>query len=140
MRVVFRQCIFRHSHCNRPRMIQETFRYLREWSACMGMNPADLIEVGVPRSEDGRLTAYTCALEYPLPAIDEDAEVSLGELPGGRYAVLRVEKDPAHIEKAVLQLKTAHMPGHGLVQDPYRPVYEIFQGHELDYCVPLLGK
>lgn len=136
LRVIFRQCSFRDSLRNRSQCIQRTFDFLRQWSTCMGLNTAELIEVGIPVLEGDQLASYTCCLEYVLPTIDENADVSLGELPGGRYAVLRVEK--SHIEHAVWQLRSIYMPENGLVQDPHRPVYEVFNGHELEYCVPLV--
>lgn len=138
LRVVFRQCVFRNPHQNSSKQIQETFKFLRQWSACMGLNPAEFVEVGIPRLENDRLAAYTCCLEYVLPSIDENADVSLGELPGGLCAVLRVEKNPARIEQAIWQFKTAYLPENHLKQDPHRPVYEIFHEKELEYCVPLI--
>ncbi len=138
LRVIFRECVFKDPGNPCSKQIQQTFQFLREWSACMGLNPAELIEVGVPVIKAGRLAAYTCCLEYVLPAIDESAPVSLGELPGGTYAVLRVENSPACIEQAVWQFQTGYLPEHALTQDPCRPVYEIFHGQDLEYCIPLI--
>lgn len=138
LRVVFRQCVFRNPHPNINKQIQDTFKFLRQWSACMRLNPAEFVEVGIPRIEDDRLISYTCCLEYVLPSIDENADVSLGELPGGRYAVLRVEKNPTRMEQAIWLFKTAYLLENHLQQDPRRPVYEIFHEKELEYCVPVL--
>ncbi len=124
---------------NYERCIRETFQFLRQWSLCQGLNPAELLEVGVPVVEDNRLSTYTCCLEYVLPFLDENSDVSLGELPGGRYAIMRVEKTPEKIGKAVAQFNRIYMHDQHLVQAVHRPVYEIYYEHEMEYCVPLLG-
>lgn len=77
-------------------------------------------------------------MEYPLPFLDEASQVSLGELPGGRYAVMRVDKTPAVIRKTIHQFNSLYIPENGLVQDEHRPVYEIYYEHTMEYCVPVV--
>lgn len=137
LRVVFRECIFRDPARNYDREIRQTFQFLREWSICMGLHPAELIHVGIPGLAGDRLAAYTCCLEYVLPFIDENAEVSLGELPGGRYAVVRVEKVPSKIGQAIREFHSVYMHEELLVQDLHRPVYEVYYEKDMEYCVPL---
>jgi DNA gyrase inhibitor GyrI len=137
--VVFRRCTFSGNHRNCDCRIEKTFQFLREWATCAGINPAELIQVGVPVFQESVLNSYTCCLEYPLPYLDEFADVSLGELPGGKYMVTRREMIPHSIDLEIWNLMQNQLRQDGIAPDPRRPVYEIFHPHgAIDYCVAVL--
>lgn len=139
VQAVFRQCVFREHESNYDGCIRQTFQFLREWVVCMGLNPAELLHIGIPVLEDDRLAMYTCCMEYPLLFLDEDSQVSLGVLPGGRYAVLRMEKTPNIIRTSIQQFNNVYIPENGLVRDEHRPVYEIYHEQTMEYCIPILN-
>jgi DNA gyrase inhibitor GyrI len=132
------ECTLHEQHPDHHTCICETFQFLREWASCMGLNCADLLEVGVPTLEHNQIVRYTCCLEYPLDYLDEHAAVSLGELPGGRYAVTHLEKAPDSVGGDIRLLLDAYLEEQNLQRDPGRPIYEIYNQHSAEYCVPLL--
>jgi DNA gyrase inhibitor GyrI len=137
MPVVFLKCTLGDHHWDHDKRIRETFEFIRQWAGCMRLNPEDLVQVGLPTLKDGQLTEYTCCLEYPLGYIDEHAEVNLGELPGGTYAVTRVDETSHGIGLDIRQMVEAYLQEQQLAQDPHRPIREIYHRHFTEYCIPL---
>jgi DNA gyrase inhibitor GyrI len=71
-------------------------------------------------------------IEFPLP---EKLDVKI--LPGGHYAILKVEKVPSKIRSAIRTFRGDYLPDHELIPDEERPVYEIYFKDTLEYCVPI---
>ena len=138
VQVAYRECTFREGKGDCASRIHRTFQYLREWAVCMGLNPAELLQIGIPTLHDGALAGYACCLEYMLPYLDEHSEVSIMVLPGGRYAVMPLEKTLEQAGEILALLHSGYdLSEHQIVPDPHRPVYEIFHPHSTDYCVPV---
>ena len=134
--VVHRFILFHNRTINPDPVIRPTFRALRERLTEIGLDPDTLLHVGVPELADGQLVSYDCCIEFPLPENSEDVKV----LPGGRYAVLTVEKSPSKIGPAIRAFRGDYLPDHGLVLDEERSVYEIYFKETMEYCFPIREK
>ena len=91
-----------------------------------GLDPGTLLHIGVPTLDGKEIVTYDCCIEFPLPIDDESDEVKQKTLSGGGYAVLRVDKKPGEIGKAIRQLYGDYIPENQIVIDESRPVYEIY--------------
>ena len=133
LQVIHCLLLFRSNAGNPDKIIRPAFRRLRQRVTEFGLVPDTLLHVGVPELVDGLLVSYDCCIEFPLPESVEDVKI----LPGGRYAVLTVEKSPLKINTAIRAFRGDYLPDHGLVPDEERPVYEIYFKDTLEYCVPI---
>jgi DNA gyrase inhibitor GyrI len=124
--------LFRSNAANPDKVIRPAFRKLRLRVMEFGLDPDGLLHIGIPEVLGGQLVSYDCCIEFPLP---EKPDVK--SLPGGRYAVLIVEKIPSKINPAIRSFRGDYLPDHGLIPDEERPVYEIYFADTLEYCVPI---
>lgn len=138
VQVIYKTCIFRHSKEDYDKKIRLAFQTLHEWADRFGLDPGQLLHVGIPTLDEKQLTMYECCIEFPLPMMEEDSEIQLKTLPGGSYAVLRMEKTPAKIGKAIQRFHADYIPENDLVVDEQRPTYEIYYKDMMEYCVPIL--
>ena len=115
----------------------EAFQIIREWVVMYGLDPGTLLHIGVPTLDGKEIVTYDCCIEFPLPIDDESDEVKQKTLAGGGYAVLRVDKKPGEIGKAIRQLYGDYIPENQIVIDESRPVYEIYYEDTMEYCVPV---
>jgi DNA gyrase inhibitor GyrI len=123
-----------HSALGNPdKVIRPAFKMLRQCVTEYGLDPDTLLHVGIPELSDGMLISYDCCIEFSLPESLDEAKI----LPGGRYAVLTVEKTPSKIASAIRSFHGDYLSDHGLVLDEERPVYEIYFKDTLEYCVPI---
>ena len=102
-----------------------------------GLDPDTLLHVGIPTLDQDQLATYECCLEFPLPMESENDKIGHKTLPGGRYLILRIKKNPQEIGKAIRQLYGDYIPDNQLVIDETRPTYEIYDEDYLAYCVPV---
>jgi len=137
--VISKTCIFRHPKENHDKKIRQAFQTLREWTVRFGLDPKRLLHIGIPTVDDKQLIMYECCIEFPIPMMEEDANIQLKTLPGGVYAVLRIEKSPAKIGNAIRRLHADYIPDNDLVIDSERPTYEIYYEDTMEYCVPILS-
>jgi len=138
LQVISRTCVFRHSRENHDKKIRQAFQALREWTVQFGLDPKQLLHIGIPTVEEKQLVMYECCMEFHLPMMEDNTEIQLKTLPGGSYAVLRVEKTPTKIGKAIQRFHADYIPDNDLVIDELRPTYEIYYEDTLEYCVPIL--
>jgi len=132
LQVVHSLLLFQANSGNPDKVIRPAFQRLRQCVTEFGLDPDCLLHVGVPELDDWQLVSYDCCIEFPLPATP-DVKI----LPGGRYAVLSVEKTPAKISPAIRAFRGDYLPDHELFIDDERPVYEIYFKDTLEYCIPL---
>jgi len=139
VQVVHKMCLFRNPAKPRgyDKRIRQTFQQLREWIVCCGLEPRNLLHIGVPVLEDKQLIMYDCCIEFPFPVLEEHRDITLRVLPGGEYALLRVEKTPARIAKAIQLFYSDYVPRNALILDEERPTYEIYYEDTMEYCVPI---
>ena len=135
VRVAHKLCIFPVSRTRPDKKIRAAFKDLREWVLNFGWNPDDLLHIGIPTVDGKDLVTYDCCIEFPLPLDDESAKVKQKILPGGRYAVLSIEKNPQKIAKAIRQFRGDYLHEHNIIVDEERPTYEIYYEDTMEYCV-----
>lgn len=140
VQVAYKTCLFRSTTLpgSYDKRIRSTFQMLREWLVCFGLDPKTFLHIGIPGLENNQLVTYDCCIEFPLPVVENKADIGIKILPGGQYALLRVEKTRAKIEKAIQRLYSEYIPAHHLILEEDRPTYEIYYEDTMEYCVPLL--
>ena len=138
VQVISRTCVFRHSKENQDKKIRQAFQALREWTVRFGLDPKQLLHIGIPTIDEKQLVMYECCMEFNLPMMEDNAEIQLKTLPGGSYAVLRVEKTPAKIGRSIRAFHADYIPDNDLVIDDLRPIYEIYYEDTMEYCLPIL--
>ena len=139
VRVVHKLCIF-PTNRNRPdKKIRKAFQNLREWVVMYGLDPETLLHIGIPTLEEKEIITYDCCIEFPLPIDDESNEIKQKTLTGGQYAVLRIDKKPQEIGKAIRQLYGDYIPDNQIVVDESRPIYEFYYEDTMEYCVPVFA-
>jgi AraC family transcriptional regulator len=137
VRVAHKLCLFRVGS-NRPyKQIHATFQALREWLVTFDLDPDSLLHIGIPVLDEKLLVTYGCCIEFPLPIDSDRQDIDVQTLPGGRYAILRIEKTPAKISRAIRQFQADYLPEHH-IRDENRPVYEIYYRDTMEYCVPVI--
>ena len=86
------------------------------------------------------LITYDCCIEFPLPLDDERSDdIRQKSLPGGTYAVLRIEKIRSKIARSIRQFQRDYIPENQIIVDESRPIYEIYYKDTMEYCVPITG-
>jgi DNA gyrase inhibitor GyrI len=139
IQVAHKLCVFPAS-LDRPfKKINETFHALREWVVNFGLDPDTLLHIGMSSLDDKVLVTYDCCIEFPLPIQGMNNDVDVKSLPGGTYAILRIEKKPSIISKSIRQFQSDYIPENQLVVDENRPIYEIYYVDTMEYCVPIVG-
>ncbi|MGZ6317603.1 MAG: GyrI-like domain-containing protein [Anaerolineales bacterium] len=140
IRVVHKLCVFSGNPKRYPDpRIRKSFQSLREWLVGYGLDPDDLLHIGIPTLDNDDLVTYDCCIEFPLPIDDESEGIRQELLPGGRYAILRIEKKPNKITKAIREFRGDYIPDNQLDIDASRPVYEFYYVDTMEYCVPIIG-
>jgi DNA gyrase inhibitor GyrI len=132
--VLYHACLLESTPRGVDRRIRRTFQGLRERASEYGLDPDSLLYVGIPEVVGGEAVSYTCCIEFPIPVEDAGPR---GTPPGGRYAVLTVDKVPAEIKKAIRALRGDYLLENDLIVDEDRRVYEIYFKNTLEYCVPI---
>jgi DNA gyrase inhibitor GyrI len=139
VQVAHKLCIF-PANQNKPfKKINETFQSLREWVANFGLDPDTLLHVGIPSLDEKVLVTYSCCIEFPLPIDEGSNGIDIKSLSGGLYAILRIEKKPSKISKAIRQFHGDYIPENQIVVDENRQIYEIYYADTMEYCVPVIG-
>ena len=120
--------------------IHECFQRVQAWVRERGYDPFSQLNVGALRSMDGRPSSYDCCVQVPGQVQSGSGDVEIQELPGGRYAVVRIRKDPAIIGDSIRRFyqDALRAPQNKIEIDGQRPTYEIYFESTLEYCVPIL--
>ena len=139
IRVAHKLCVF-PINPNKPyRKINDTFQALREWVVFFGLEPDTLLHIGIPSREDKELISYSCCIEFPLPIDEISSDIDVKSLSGGTYGILRIEKKPGKIARAIRQFHGDYIPENQIVVDESRPIYEIYYADTMEYCVPVIA-
>ena len=85
------------------------------------------------------LVTYDWCIEFSLLIQEDNPSLGVATLPGGKYAVLIVEKTRAKIGKAIRQFRGDYVFEHELILDEDRPIYEIYYDTTMEYCIPLIA-
>jgi DNA gyrase inhibitor GyrI len=117
--------------------IRESFLKVQQWVKGLGQDPHASLTIGVIHQAGGQLSHYDCCVQMPEGTPATGDEISIQDLPGGRYAILTITKDPAVIGPTIGRFYREYLPQSGLQVDAARPTYEIYFDHTMEYCVPL---
>jgi DNA gyrase inhibitor GyrI len=117
--------------------IRRGFQEVFSWASQNRVNITRLLCIGVPYLDQKRLTSYWCCLQVPEAEPYDGKGLEFGELPGGRFAVLNIPKDPESISAAIARFYSDYAPQSQLALDETRPSYEIYYEHTMQFCVPL---
>jgi DNA gyrase inhibitor GyrI len=117
--------------------IKEGFGQVKRWAEQHERTVADRLIIGIPHIVERQLTGYDCCVEpaYIAPPLPQGWQTK--HLPGGRYAVLALEKDSATIGQQIGQFIAEYVPQHQLILDATRASYEVYYAQTMDYCVPI---
>ena len=139
IQVAHKLCAFPASPNMPFKKINETFQSLREWVVNFGLDPDTLLHIGIPSLDGKVLVTYSCCIEFPLPINETSNGVDVKSLSGGTYAILRIEKKPNEISKAIRRFHQDYIPENQIVVDENRQIYEIYYADTMEYCVPIVG-
>ena len=114
------------------------FRELEGWLKIHKFETDLLHRYGVPHTVDGHLVSYWCCIEAPDGLLEGGKGVTVGELAGGRYAVLSLVKDSEIIGSAIDRFYNEYVPAHGLELDNSRHPIEVYYHERMEYCAPVL--
>ncbi|WP_322494390.1 GyrI-like domain-containing protein [Chloroflexus sp.] len=118
--------------------IRDGFQRVKDWAQQYGYDLSKLKVIGIPHTNGMQLIGYECALEIPAAIPQDTEDVQIKQLPGGRYAILSLAKDPTTIGENIRRFFVEYVPQHQLIIDPKRPSYEVYYEYSMDFCVPIL--
>jgi DNA gyrase inhibitor GyrI len=117
--------------------IGEGFGQVKRWLEHYDHSLAERLIVGIPHVVERHLIGYDCCVEAAHIATAVPQGWQTKQLPGGRYAVLSLEKDSATIGERIGQFFAEYVPQHQLMLDATRPSYEVYYAQTMDYCIPI---
>lgn len=117
--------------------ISERFGRARAWLQGRGLQPSAYLTIGAGTFQ-GTQQVYDCCIQVPDGITSGSGEVVIKDLPGGRYAVLSMRKEPAVIGETLRRFYHEYVPQNRIRIDAVRPTYEIYFEGTMDYCVPVL--
>ncbi len=118
-------------------VIRSHFDRVKEWAQRYGSDPARVPAIGIAEVADGRLQAYQCCIPIPDDAPDNSPEMGIQTLPGGLYAVLRIQKQSNVIGQTIGRFFQEVVPAAAWQIDPTRPTCEVYWAETMDFCVPV---
>jgi len=118
--------------------IAECFRRVQAWLKERGHDPMTRLTIGAINMVDGQLSSYECCVQVPDQVQCGSEGVGIKDLPGGRYAVMSIEKDPRIIGESIGRFYQEYVPQHDIRIDGARPTYEVYYERTMEYCVPVL--
>jgi DNA gyrase inhibitor GyrI len=117
--------------------IAEGFRQVKRWLEQHDQARAERLVIGIPHVVERQLIGYDCCVELTHIGSLIPQGWQSKQLPGGRYAVLSLEKDSATIGERIGQFFAEYVPQHQLTLDATRPSYEVYYAQTMDYCIPI---
>ncbi|WP_298820165.1 GyrI-like domain-containing protein [Chloroflexus sp.] len=135
--IVYTPVFLQQTQGNYSEQIRNGFENIKNWARQRGYDPSTFRLIGVPQSDGAQLVSYECALELEAATLPTD-DISTRQLPGGRYAILSLAKDPTTIGATISHFFTVYIPQQRLIIDRQRPIYEVYDERVMEYCVPIL--
>lgn len=117
--------------------IAEGFSQVKRWLEQHDQAAAERLIIGIPQVVERQLIGYDCCVEPAHIATSLPQGWQSKHLPGGRYAVLSLEKDSATIGERIGQFFAEYVPQYKLILDATRPSYEVYYAQTMDYCIPI---
>jgi DNA gyrase inhibitor GyrI len=137
MRVACLSCPAGGDQAEMAPCIRAAFQRVQAFMRGLDHDPYTLLTIGALRMEEGRLATYDCCVQVPADVQAGTSDIAITDLPGGRYAVLSIVKDPAVIGPTIGRFYREYAANQQLVLDPTRPTYEVYYEKTMEYCVPL---
>ncbi len=130
--------------------LNAAFQQACRWVEARGLFRPDTLIIGVPHDNPditpNARCRYDACVTVPADVTRGTGEVDVQDLPGGKYAVQRIEvEDPAEIGRTVDAMYGEWLPGSGYQADD-RPPLEIYHDSGeprpktrivLDFCIPV---
>lgn len=137
-RVAFLQLETDQAAGNFDLAIRNTFDRVKAWVSARGGDVTAVPAIGIAHVTEGRLHAYECCIPMAetLPVGAQD-EVGVRTLPGGKYAVVQIEKQSAIIGETIGRFFQEYVPAARLQIDDARPTLEVYWDTTMDFCVPI---
>ncbi len=135
--VAYTFCKLQQAMGSYSEQIRDGFERMKRWARQHGYDLSTLRLIGVPHTSNAQLIGYDCALEIPEASFQQVRDVPTKLLPGGRFAVLSLEKDSSAIGESIGRFFAEYVPQHRLIVDAQRLSYEIYYELTMDLCVPI---
>jgi len=119
--------------------IRRTFDRVKTWVRGHGGTVDTVPAIGIASVQDGKLQSYECCIpisENLSP--DEDSALDVKVLPGGKYVIVKIEKQSEIIGETIRRFFEEYVPNANLQIDNSRPTYEVYWDKTMDFCVPIL--
>lgn len=120
------------------RAIRGLFERVQQWLQEIGYDPYTRWTVGSIWAVEERLLRYDCCIEVPDEVESPPEGIAIKKLPGGKYAVVTIEKDAQVIPETVRRFHEEYALQNNLQVDATRPSYEVYFEGVMEYCAPLL--
>ena len=130
--------------------LNAAFQQVCGWVAGQGLFGPDTLVIGVPHDNPdvtpNDRCRYDACVTVPASVATASAEVDIQDLPGGRYAVQRLDvDDPAEIGRSVDAMYGGWLPRSGFQADDRPPLEIYYDSAEpgpkkrivLDFCIPV---
>jgi DNA gyrase inhibitor GyrI len=119
--------------------IRNTFDRVKTWVREQGETADSGPAIGIASVNEGKLQAYECCI--PISDTLQPAtsgELSVKTLPGGKYVIVKMEKQSEVIGETIRRFFEEYVPTAQLQLDQSRPTYEVYWETTMDFCVPIL--
>ena len=126
---------------NFDQAIRNTFDQVKSWVRKHGGTADTVPAIGIASVLDGRLRSYECCIPITenLTTPDENSALDVKVLPGGKYAIVKIEKQSEVIGETIRRFFEEYVPNHTFQIDNSRPTYEVYWDTTMDFCVPILA-
>ncbi len=118
--------------------IHACFQRVQAWVRQFGIDPNRAYTVGALNLVNGQLSSYDCCIRVPELVQGGSEGIAIKDIPGGRYAVVTIQKDPSIIGDSIRRFYQEYVPQNNLTIDGTRPTYEIYYESTVEYSVPVV--
>lgn len=121
--------------------IRATFDRVKSWVREMNMELDSAPAIGIAHVVGGQLHAYECCIPVAMQPVHSQRDaIQIKVLPGGKFAILRINKQSSGIGETIGRFFQDYVPRVNLQIDNSRPTYEIYWDQTLDFCVPVIDE
>lgn len=118
-------------------VMREYFEKVKSWAKEYGVDIMTVPVIGIAQVDQGKLQAYECCIQVP-DTLSGDGNIATKTLPGGKYAIVHIEKQSEIIGQTIGRFFQEYVPSANLRIENSRPTYEIYWDKTMDFCVPIL--
>jgi DNA gyrase inhibitor GyrI len=119
--------------------IRSSFDQVKSWVREHGGTTDTVPAIGIASVVDGKLQSYECCIPIgETLSPDENSLLDIKVLPGGKYVIVKIEKQSEIIGATIQRFFEEYVPNANLRIDSSRPTYEVYWDTTMDFCVPIL--